>query len=144
MLTYKQEIELIRQAEKANMTADEEATLKKWALQTRLNNVILELIFDGCVDVDTIVNEPSLSLTPKGAMIAGTEDINEVIEEILSADPDDYDDYDDDDYEDYDEDEHDEECELDTVMTLGKSVEEIQTKVKVLKTLCKQLGIECQ
>jgi len=144
MLTYKQEIELIRQAEKANMTADEESTLKKWALQTRLNNVILDLIFDGCVDVDTIVNEPSLSLTKKGVMIAGTEDINEVIEEILSADPDDYDD---DDYDDYDEDECDgceDVCELNTVMTLGKSVEEIQTKVKVLKTLCKQLGIECQ
>ena len=146
MLSYRQEIELIRQAEKANMTVEEEEALKKWAIQTNLNKVILELIFDGCVDVETMVAEPSLTLTEKGEMVAGTDDIDEVIEAILSADPD-AEDHWDEDYDDFDEEEVDEGMEVeevDAVMSLGKSAEEIKLKMQVLQSLCHKMGIETE
>ncbi len=145
MLTYRQDIELVRQSEKSNMTLKQEELLKDWAIQSLINSVLLQLVFDGCVDITKMDDEPSFTLTDKGAMIAGTDDLEEVIEQIMN-DPGDYDYDNDDNYDDdYDEDDYDnDDQEIETVMALGRSAEEIKLKVKVLQSLCHRLGIETE
>lgn len=139
MLNSIEELKLIRQAEKVNMTDSEQEALVQWALGVKLHNALLELIFDGYVDVDMMVSEPSFTLTALGVEAAGTDDIDDVINAILEDNWDNIDE--DEDAEGYDYD-NDGESAFEAVLALGKSIEEIKLKMQVLQKLCHKLGIE--
>lgn len=67
MLTYHERIEIIRQAEKSNLSNKDTKQLLEWAEHTRLAGTVLETILKGYVDVAKIKNgEPMFSLTDIG------------------------------------------------------------------------------
>lgn len=137
MLSQTEELKIIRQAEMNNLSESEEVTLKNWAIQARTNFVFLELMLDGYVEINTMVNEPSFRLTNKGGDLVESNNMDDLIE-MCDSDPDFEDDFDeleeDDEYDDFDK----------AIMALGSTIEEVKHKIQVLQTLSKRLNVESE
>jgi len=133
MLSPTEALKLIRQAEINNMDTSEEECLKNWAIQARTNCILLELMFDGYLEINTMINEPSFTLTSAGGKLVGSNNLDDLIEmfECYLDEP----------YEEDEDEDEDEEFD-EAIMALGNTAEEIKLKVQVLQTLCKRLGIE--
>ena len=136
MLSQVEELKLIRQAEMNNLSESEEESLKNWGIQARTNFIFLELMFDGYVEINAMVGEPSFTLTPAGIAFVGSTNIDDLIE-MCDFDPDD------EIYDDFDEDEEFDEVD-EAIMALGNTAEEVKHKMQVLQTLSKRLDIESE
>ena len=67
MLNEYERLELIRQGERANISNEEMDTLQDWAAGVRIECCLLDLLFDGYVELNKFVKTgPSFRVTPKG------------------------------------------------------------------------------
>ena len=88
MLDKLEQLELIRQSEKSNLTKEEEEILMEWAIRSKIDTELLSLLFKGCIEVNKIEGkEPAFTITAKG-------------KEVMAQEIDDDDEYIDEEYED--------------------------------------------
>jgi hypothetical protein len=67
MLDKNERLELIRQSEKSNFAEEETQQLLDWAMQSKIDMELLNLLFKGYVEISKIENGvPSFAATLKG------------------------------------------------------------------------------
>ena len=92
------EFELIRQAEKANLTKEEEKEMHDWIISTEVSYKILGDIINGDMEIAGMGEdgEPLIKFTPQGlAKARSNEDLNEDSDEEFD------DDFDEEDFDEY-------------------------------------------
>ncbi len=120
-----EEIELIRQSERANLNDSEQECLIKWACTTLIANDLLQMLFNGHVEVQSMIHdEPTFTITPSG-------------EQVMCEMNTDFDEHEIEEY--FDESEINEDEEDD-----DEDEEYLEYKIDTLKALCKKLGIQLE
>ena len=67
MISEHERMELIRQAEKSNLSNQEMDKLQDWAVAVRIQQSMLDLLFEGYIEVQIMnKNDPSFSITQSG------------------------------------------------------------------------------